>query len=64
MCVPHSLYVDPKETHSSLIRNLPFLALYQNAANAHAETFKRYPPKKVVSLARVSESSGNRRRAR
>ena len=62
-CV-RSLYVDPKEQHSTLIRNLPFLDMYQRAASAHAETFKRFPPKKVVSVARVSESQGTRRRAR
>ena len=59
-----SLYVDPKEQHSALIRNLPFLDMYQRAAKTHAETFKRVPPKKVVSVARVSESQGTRRRAR
>jgi hypothetical protein len=62
-CV-RSLYVDPKEQHSALIRNLPFIDMFQRAANVHAETFKRFPPKKVVTVARVSESQGTRRRAR
>jgi len=56
------LYVDPKETHSSLVRNLPFFDKFNEAMKAHAETFKRFPPKNVVSLTRFG--GGKRRRAR
>ena len=47
-----NLYLDPKEEHSALIRNLPFISVFQDAIRAHAATFKKFPPKKTVSLER------------
>jgi hypothetical protein len=48
----HSLYTDPKETHSNLIRNLPFYSVYAAAMREHAATFARFPPKSTVNVQR------------
>jgi hypothetical protein len=56
---PRSLYLDPKETHSSTIRNLPFAEMYNAAVKAHTDTFKRFPPKNIVGLQRGT--TGTRR---
>ena len=46
-----------------MIRNLPFFDKFNEAMKAHAETFQRFPPKKVVSLTRFGGASkGTRRR--
>jgi hypothetical protein len=53
--------MDPKEMHSSLIRNLPFFDKFNAAMLAHADTFQRFPPKKVVSITRFGAAPGKRR---
>lgn len=45
-----NLYLDPKETHSYLIRKLVYNEVFQNALKKHADTFKKYPPKISVSV--------------
>ncbi len=45
-----NLYLDPKETHSYLIRKLVYNQVFQAALKRHADTFKRYPPKLNVSM--------------
>ena len=59
-----SLYVDPKETHSALIRNLPFFDNFNAAMKAHGLTFQRFPPKSVVSITRLGQAPSATRRRR
>lgn len=40
-----NLYLDPKETHSYLIRKLVYNEMFQSALRSHLETFRAYPPK-------------------
>jgi arylsulfatase len=46
----YNLYLDPKESHSYLIRKLVYNEVFQSALHRHAETFKKYPPKLSVML--------------
>ncbi len=46
----YNLYLDPKETHSYLIRKLAYLDAFQSGARDHLLTFGQYPPKLVVGL--------------
>jgi arylsulfatase len=43
-----NLYMDPKESHSYLIRKTLYLDTFGAAMNAHMQTFKKYPPKLVI----------------
>lgn len=54
-----NLFVDPQERHNELIRQLPFLSLYQDAIKSHAATFTKYPPKVTVSLERGAPGRGS-----
>lgn len=45
-----NLYLDPKESHSYLIRKLVYNEVFQNALRRHAESFKKYPPKLAVTM--------------
>jgi arylsulfatase len=40
-----NLYLDPKETHSYLIRKLVYIELIQRALADHLRTFREYPSK-------------------
>jgi arylsulfatase A-like enzyme len=40
-----NLYLDPKETHSYLIRKLVYIELIQSAVTRHLRTFRDYPAK-------------------
>ena len=46
----YNLYLDPKETHSYLIRKLAYLDAFQNGVRNHVMTFRDHPPKLVVGL--------------
>jgi arylsulfatase len=46
----YNLYLDPKETHSYLIRKLAYLDQIQAGIVAHVRTFSKHPPKLVVGL--------------
>jgi arylsulfatase len=48
----YNLYLDPKESHSYLTRKLAYLEALQSGAAAHVRTFRDYPPKRVVGMAR------------
>ncbi len=43
-----NLYLDPKETHSYLIRKLVYEDIFLDAIRAHQATFQKYPPKNVM----------------
>ena len=43
-----NLYLDPKETHSFLIRKDLYVDVFHAAMMEHAATFKKYPPKTPV----------------
>ncbi len=43
-----NLYLDPKETHSYLIRKTLYLDTFGALCNGHLATFKKYPPKIVI----------------
>jgi arylsulfatase len=46
----YNLYLDPKETHSYLIRKLAYLEAIQQGVISHVRTFSKHPPKLVVGL--------------
>ena len=46
----YNLYLDPKETHSYLVRKLAYLDAFQNGVRNHVMTFRDHPPKLVVGL--------------
>jgi arylsulfatase len=48
----YNLYLDPKETHSYLIRKLAYLDAFTSGIGAHLRTFGRYPPKHTPGAAR------------
>ncbi len=43
-----NLYLDPKESHSFLIRKLAYGSIFEDAMARHLDTFKKYPPKIIV----------------
>jgi arylsulfatase len=43
-----NLYLDPKETHSFLIRKVLYTDTFQSAMRDHQMTFKKYPPKQGI----------------
>jgi arylsulfatase len=45
-----NLYLDPKETHSYMIRKLVYNATMLGARSAHIATFKTYPPKVPIRV--------------
>ena len=46
-----NLYIDPKESHSYLIRKLVYMPLLQNETQRHLRTFAKYPPKIPIKYA-------------
>ncbi len=40
-----NLYMDPKESHSYLVRKLAYMPILQSESAKHLATFKTYPPK-------------------
>ena len=46
----YNLYLDPKETHSYLIRKLAYLEAFQTGVRNHLVTFRDYPPKLTLGL--------------
>ena len=45
-----NLYLDPKESHSYLIRKLAYLEAFQSGIMKHLNTLAKHPPKLVVGL--------------
>ncbi|MFO7591281.1 MAG: sulfatase-like hydrolase/transferase [Acidimicrobiia bacterium] len=45
----YNLYLDPKETHSYLIRKLAYIEAFTSGLSKHLRTFSRYPPKNAMS---------------
>ena len=41
----YNLYLDPKETHSYMIRKLVYIELIQSALARHRATFQKFPNK-------------------
>src|SRR5206468_1350604 len=46
----YNLYLDPKETHSYLVRKLAYLEAFQQGVVNHMLSFRDYPAKLVVGL--------------
>ena len=46
----YNLYLDPKETHSYLVRKLAYLDAFQHGVRNHIMSFGPHPPKLVVGL--------------
>jgi hypothetical protein len=44
-----NLYLDPKESHSFMVRKILLSSTFSNAYFAHLATFQKYPPKTQVS---------------
>jgi len=45
----YNLYLDPKETHSYLIRKLAYIEAFTSGLSKHLRTFAKYPPKNAMS---------------
>jgi arylsulfatase len=45
----YNLYLDPKETHSYLIRKLAYLEAFTTGIGKHLRTFGKYPPKNAMA---------------
>lgn len=45
----YNLYLDPKETHSYLIRKLAYLEAFTSGIGHHLRTFGKYPPKNAMA---------------
>ena len=45
----YNLYLDPKETHSYLIRKLAYIQAFTSGLGNHLRTFAKYPPKNMMS---------------
>jgi arylsulfatase len=43
----YNLFLDPKETHSYLVRKLPYTGLFSAVKDAHLATYKKYPSNKL-----------------
>jgi hypothetical protein len=54
----YNLYLDPKETHNYLTRKLAYVEAFQLGMRAHFQTFRKYPPKKVMGLAAADPREG------
>jgi hypothetical protein len=50
-----NLYLDPKETHSYLIRKLVYIELIQRAVAEHLRSFREYPSRPPAHQARLRE---------
>ncbi|MCU0267143.1 MAG: arylsulfatase [Acidimicrobiales bacterium] len=46
----YNLYLDPKETHSYMIRKLAYLSAMQEGVRDHVMSFAKYPPKSIVGM--------------
>ena len=44
-----NLYLDPKETHSYMIRKLVYIELLTAASGAHQQTFREWPNRPFMS---------------
>ena len=55
----YNLYLDPKETHNYLTRKLAYVEAFQLGMRAHFQTFRKYPPKKVMGLAAADSRQEN-----
>jgi arylsulfatase len=45
----YNLYLDPKETHSYLIRKLAYLEAFTSGIGKHLRSFGKYPPKNAMA---------------
>jgi len=45
----YNLYLDPKETHSYLVRKLAYLDAFTSGIGAHLRTFAKFPPKNAFA---------------
>jgi arylsulfatase A-like enzyme len=48
----YNLYLDPKETHSYLIRKLAYIDAFTSGIGNHLRTYGKYPPKNALAAAR------------
>jgi arylsulfatase len=46
----YNLYLDPKETHSYLIRKLAYIEAFTNGIGRHLGSFARFPPKNQTGI--------------
>ena len=46
----YNLYLDPKESHSYLVRKLACLEALQSGFRDHLMTFREHPPKQIVGI--------------
>jgi arylsulfatase len=46
----YNLYLDPKETRSYLTHKLAYAEVLRDGMRQHLDTFRVYPPKKVLGL--------------